>query len=227
MDEAEQNIQAYESDTNAEEVIRKAITDSYGDLANEAEQVSFYENNELPTFYDRFHGYGMGTGTTDMSPFARLAVATRGMQQQQTAAQGARNVFDIRKGSLEDMVGMGMRRWETGYQGAQNAYARELERVRNEEMLELQRQQMASMSRGYGNPPPTPIPDPYKPPPPGGTDGYRPVTLGPGVSPDIYNATLPENFENGVIDPPQYYNPDTMQDSISPANRFYNWWKNR
>jgi hypothetical protein len=160
----EEQLRIYEQDTNAEENIRKAITDAYGGLESEIDQVRMYENEQLPGFYNAFNGYGGGTGATDLSPTALLQRATGDVANLSTTAQVARDAFDIRRAGMEDLISSAYNQWQQGYAGAQNAYDRwwaqqqaEEERRRWEEQMALERARLARM--GSGGTPGIVIPD--------------------------------------------------------------------
>ena len=151
----EEQLRIYEQDTNAEENIRKAITDAYNGLKPEIDQVRMYENEQLPTFYNAFSGYGGGTGATDLSPTALLQRATGDVANLSTTAQVARDAFDIRRAGMEDLIGRGLNQWQQGYAGAQNAYDRwwtqqqaEEEKRRWEEQMALERARLNRMGGG-------------------------------------------------------------------------------
>jgi len=122
----EQNLRAYESDIAPEATIRKIITDAYGSLKPELETIHKYETEQMPTFYDAFSGYGMGTGAADMSPLARLQSASEDVARKSALARTARDVFGVNKASMEDLIGQSYRQWQSGYQGAQNAWQRQM-----------------------------------------------------------------------------------------------------
>jgi hypothetical protein len=67
-----------------------------------------------------------------------------------TAAQVARDAFDVRRAGMEDLIKTGISQWATGYQGAQNAYDRWLEQKRHEDEMALAREQMRRASSGGG-----------------------------------------------------------------------------
>lgn len=138
----EDNIRLYEQDTNAEQKIRDAITGAYQNLKPESELVNTYENEQFPSFYSGMSGYGSGTGLTNLDPLTLLQNAWGEQSRMATAAQTARDAFDIRKAGMEDLIKTGVGQWATGYQGAQNAYDRWWAQKQHEDQMALAREQM-------------------------------------------------------------------------------------
>lgn len=160
----EEELRLYEEDVNAEENIRRAITDAYGGLKPELETIRAYEAQQFPAFYDAFHGYGAGTSAADLAPSTILENAWRDVAAKSAAAQVARDAFNVRQASMEDLIGRGLNQWQLGYTGAQNAYERwwqqqqaEEEKRRWEEQMALQR---AAMARSAASAPGIVIPSP-------------------------------------------------------------------
>jgi hypothetical protein len=133
----EQNLRAYESDTAPEATIRSVITDAYGSLKPELETIHKYETEQLPSFYDAYSGFGMGTGAADMSPLARLQSATGNVATKSALARTARDIFGTRKAGMEDLIGQTYRQWQSGYQGAQNAWQRWWQQKQHEDAMKL------------------------------------------------------------------------------------------
>lgn len=146
----EEQVRLYEQDTNAEQKIRDAITKAYQDLRPESELVRTYENEQFPSFYSALSGYGVDSGLTDLSPLTLLQNAWNNQARMATAAQVARDAFDVRRAGMEDLIKTGVSQWATGYQGAQNAYDRWLEQKRHEDEMALAREQMRRASSGGG-----------------------------------------------------------------------------
>lgn len=156
----EQQLRAYESDVAPEATIRKTITDAYKGLEPELRSIHKYETEQLPTFYDAFSGYGMGTGAADMSPQARLAAASRQAAEQSALARTSSDIFDTRRARMEDLIGQAFRQWQHGHQGAQAGYNRwwqqqqaEEDRRRWEAEMALARQRAARDQYAYVPPP--------------------------------------------------------------------------
>ena len=138
----EENIRLYEQDTNAEQKIRDAITGAYQNLKPESELVNTYENEQFPSFYSGMSGYGADTGLTNLDPLTLLQNAWGEQSRMATAAQVARDAFDIRKAGMEDLIKTGVGQWATGYQGAQNAYDRWWAQKQHKDQMALAREQM-------------------------------------------------------------------------------------
>ena len=156
----EEQVKLYEQDTNAEQKIRDAITGAYKDLQPEFELVRTYENEQFPSFYSALSGYGVDSGLTDLSPLTLLQNAWNNQARMATAAQVARDAFDVRRAGMEDLIKTGVSQWATGYQGAQNAYDRWWAQKQHEDQMALAREQMRRASAGGGagitvTPPPT------------------------------------------------------------------------
>lgn len=145
----EDNIRLYEQDTNAEQKIRDAITGAYQNLKPESELVNTYENEQFPSFYSGMSGYGADTGLTNLDPLTLLQNAWGEQSRMATAAQVARDAFDIRNAGMEDLIKTGVGQWATGYQGAQNAYDRWFQQKQFEEQQRQFNAQLAA-SRGGG-----------------------------------------------------------------------------
>ncbi len=156
----EEQVRLYEQDTNAEQKIRDAITKAYQDLRPESELVRTYENEQFPSFYSALSGYGVDSGLTDLSPLTLLQNAWNNQARMATAAQVARDAFDVRRAGMEDLIKTGVGQWATGYQGAQNAYDRWWAQKQHEDQMALAREQMRRASSGGGGsfviPPPPP-----------------------------------------------------------------------
>ena len=142
----EDNIRLYEQDTNAEQKIRDAITGAYQNLKPESELVNTYENEQFPSFYSGMSGYGADTGLTNLDPLTLLQNAWGEQSRMATAAQVARDAFDIRNAGMEDLIKTGVGQWATGYQGAQNAYDRWWAQKQHEDQMALARAQMRRSS---------------------------------------------------------------------------------
>lgn len=142
----EENIKLYEQDSNAEQKIRDAITSAYQNLKPESELVNTYENEQFPSFYSGMSGYGSGTGLTNLDPLTLLQNAWGEQSRMATAAQTARDAFDIRNAGMEDLIKTGVGQWATGYQGAQNAYDRWWAQKQHEDQMALARAQMRRSS---------------------------------------------------------------------------------
>ncbi|HOM78211.1 MAG TPA: hypothetical protein PLT50_03355, partial [bacterium] len=99
----EEQVRLYEQDTNAEQKIRDAITKAYQDLRPESELVRTYENEQFPSFYSALSGYGVDSGLTDLSPLTLLQNAWNNQARMATAAQVARDAFDVRRAGMEDL----------------------------------------------------------------------------------------------------------------------------
>lgn len=157
----EEQLKLYESDVNAEQRIRDAITKSYGDLKEESDLVHTYENEQFPSFYSALNGYGAQSAGLD--PLTLLQNAWGEQGRMATAAQVARDAFDIRKAGMEDLIKTTQNQWAMGYQGAQNAYDRWWAQKQHEDALkEAARQRAAAyaaanVARNYT---PTPTPGP-------------------------------------------------------------------
>jgi len=143
----EETLRAYESDPTAESTIRKTITDAYQGLRPELETIAKYETEQLPSFYDAFSGYGMGTTAADLSPTSRLQAATQDVARKSALAQVARGIFGTRQAGMEDLIGQGVGQWQTGYGMAQNAYDRYIQQKQFDEQV---RQFNASLAAGSG-----------------------------------------------------------------------------
>ncbi len=156
----EEQVRLYEQDTNAEQKIRDAITKAYQDLRPEFELVRTYENEQFPSFYSALSGYGVDSGLTDLSPLTLLQNAWKNQARMATAAQVARDAFDVRRAGMEDLIKTGVSQWATGYQGAQNAYDRWWAQKQHEDQMALAREQMRRATSGGGGvnavPPPPP-----------------------------------------------------------------------
>jgi len=153
----EEQVKLYEQDTNAEQKIRDAITKAYQDLQPESELVRTYENEQFPSFYSALSGYGVDSGLTDLSPLTLLQNAWNNQARMATAAQVARDAFDVRRAGMEDLIKTGVSQWATGYQGAQNAYDRWWAQKQHEDQMALAREQMRRATSGGGGvavPPP-------------------------------------------------------------------------
>ena len=146
----EEQVKLYEQDTNAEQKIRDAITGAYKDLQPESELVRTYENEQFPSFYSALSGYGVDSGLTDLSPLTLLQNAWNNQARMATAAQVARDAFDVRRAGMEDLIKTGVSQWATGYQGAQNAYDRWWAQKQHEDQMALAREQMRRASAGGG-----------------------------------------------------------------------------
>jgi len=143
----EEQVKLYEQDTNAEQKIRDAITGAYKDLQPESELVRTYENEQFPSFYSALSGYGVDSGLTDLSPLTLLQNAWNNQARMATAAQVARDAFDVRRAGMEDLIKTGVSQWAIGYQGAQNAYDRWWAQKQHEDQMRLAREQMAAAKR--------------------------------------------------------------------------------
>ena len=153
----EEQVKLYEQDTNAEQKIRDAITGAYKDLQPESELVRTYENEQFPSFYSALSGYGVDSGLTGLSPLTLLQNAWKNQARMATAAQVARDAFDVRRAGMEDLIKTGVSQWATGYQGAQNAYDRWWAQKQHEDQMALAREQMRRALSGGGGvavPPP-------------------------------------------------------------------------
>lgn len=155
----EEQLRLYEQDKAAEQNIRDAITKAYQDLQPESTLVHSYENEQFPSFYSALSGYGADTGLTDLAPTTLLQNAWGNQARYATAAQAARDAFDVRRAGMEDLIKTGVSQWATGYQGAQNAYNRWLEERRMEEQkrqfeaqLALERERMRRASATASKP---------------------------------------------------------------------------
>lgn len=154
----EEQLKLYESDVNAEQRIRDAVTKSYGDLKEESDLVHTYENQQFPSFYNAMSGYG--NQSEGLDPLTLLQNAWGEQGRMATAAQVARDAFDIRKAGMEDLTKTIQNQWAMGYQGAQNAYDRWWAQKQHEDALkEAARQRAAAAAaaaaqRNY-NPTPT------------------------------------------------------------------------
>jgi len=155
----EEQLAIYEKDTNAEANIRKAITEAYQDLKPESELVHTYENSQFPSFYSTLNGYG--TGAADLSPTAQLQNAWGEVGRRSTSANVARDVFDVRRAGMEDLIKSGMNQWQQGYTGAQNSWQRWWAQKQHEDQMRIQRAQIAAMN--VNRPTPTPTPTPVDP----------------------------------------------------------------
>jgi len=121
----EETLRSYEQGASGvEQYIRDAITGAYQNLKPELQDVRHYETQQLPEFYRSFGGYSMETGAADLSPQQRMAVASENVAGQAELARVARDVFDVRKAGMEDLVSSGIGAWDRGYAGAQSAYDR-------------------------------------------------------------------------------------------------------
>ena len=150
----EEQLAIYEKDTNAEANIRKAITEAYQDLKPESELVHTYENSQFPSFYSTLNGYG--TGAADLSPTAQLQNAWGEVGRRSTSANVARDVFDVRRAGMEDLIKSGMNQWNQGYTGAQNAWQRWWAQKQHEDQMRMQRAQIAAANRNIPQPGLTP-----------------------------------------------------------------------
>jgi hypothetical protein len=168
--DVEQNLRAYESDLAPEATIRQVITDAYKNLEPELQTIHKYETEQMPTFYDAYNGYGMGTGAADMSPLARLQMASNDVARKSALARTARGIFGVREAGMEDLIGQTYNQWQTGYQAAQNAYDRWWAQKQHEDAMRAQAAQIAAMNRMYDQNQETVIDtgDDTPPPPPGG-----------------------------------------------------------
>jgi hypothetical protein len=146
MDEIERNLAAYEKDSNAERTIRDTISGAYKDLRPEAGIVAHYENQQLPSFFNAFSGYGMGTGADDMSPLARLQAATGEVGRHGASAQVARSVFDTRRAGMEDLIRSALDRWRTGYTMTQDSWNRAMQERQFAEQQRQFNEQMAAQA---------------------------------------------------------------------------------
>ena len=127
MEESEKMLGAYENDSAVERTIRDSITGAYGNLRPEIETVRKYETEQLPAFYNAYSGYGMGTGAADLDPLARMQAASGDVARKSALGRTARDIFDVSKAGMEDLIGEGMRQWERGYGMAQNKWGRDFE----------------------------------------------------------------------------------------------------
>ena len=186
----EEQLRVYESDVTPEANIRKSITDAYHDLRPELEALRTYEGQQFPAFYDAFHGYGAGTSASDLAPSTLLQNAWGNVGRKSATAQVARDVVDVRRNAMEDLIRQGLDQWKHGYMGAQNQHDRwwreqqaEEDRRRWEEQMALQREAMRRAgSRG------TPGINVTPPGGMGGTGSYQEYLAG------IYN-------QGGSVDP--------------------------
>lgn len=148
---AEEQLKLYESDVNAEQKIREAVTKSFGGLTEESNLIHTYENQQFPSFYNSMNGYGSQSAGLD--PLTLLQNAWGEQARMATAAQVARDAFDVRKASLDDSVKNYQNQWSMGYQGAQSAYDRWWAQKQHEDaMREAARQravQQAIANRQY------------------------------------------------------------------------------
>jgi hypothetical protein len=140
-------LRAYEQDTNPQDVIRKSISGAYQDLRPELDLVHGYETAQMPTFYNAFSGYGMGTGADDMSPQARLASASRDVARKSATARTARGILDTRRAGMEQLIGDTFNQWNQGYGMAQNQYNRWWQQQQAEEDKRRWEAEMALRSR--------------------------------------------------------------------------------
>lgn len=146
----EQELKLYESDTNAEQRIRDAITEAYGNLKEESNLVHTYENEQFPSFYSALNGYGAQSAGLD--PLTLLQNAWGEQGRMATAAQVARDAFGVREAGMKDLIKTGQNQWALGYQGAQNAYNRWWEQKQHEDaMKEAARQRAAAAAAANRN----------------------------------------------------------------------------
>lgn len=183
----EQQLRAYESDIAPEATIRKTITDAYGSLKPELQSIHQYETQQLPAFYDSFSGYGMGTGAGEMSPLARLQMATRAAAGQSALARTSSDIFDVRKARMEDLIGQAFRQWQHGHQGAQSGYNRWWQQQQAEEDKRRWEAEYALAQQRAGREGYT-----YQPPPQFGSD---PVTY--DVDEISKNLQIARNLQQG------------------------------
>lgn len=148
----EETLRAYEQGpSDVEGMIRDQITNAYGNLEPQIRDVRHYETSQLPTFYNQFvGGYGMGTGAADLSPAQRMAMAGEAVGRQATLGRTARDILDVRRASLEDLVGKAQANYDRGYQGAQNAYNRWWQEQQAAEDKRRFEQQMALQRASLG-----------------------------------------------------------------------------
>lgn len=163
LDEAVQNLRVYEQDTDPLRTIRDTITGAYDSLRPELETIHKYETEQLPSFYDAFSGFGMGTGAADMDPLTRLQSATGDVARKGALARTSRDIFDVRKSRMEDLIRDTYGQWQTGYGAAQNAWQRAWAQKQHEDQMALAREQMAAAQRasssGGWNPPSQGVPN--------------------------------------------------------------------
>lgn len=136
----EEQLKLYENDVNAEANIRDAITKAYQDLRPESELVHTYENEQFPSFYGEMSGYG--TSAADLSPTRLLQNAWGNAGRKSTSAQVARDVFDVRRAGMEDLIKSGLNQWNQGYTGAQNAWQRWWAQKQHEDQMRLANRQL-------------------------------------------------------------------------------------
>jgi len=157
LEEAQQMLNAYRNTPDPQGFIRDTITKNvYNDLRPEVETLAHYEQSTLPSFYNAFSGYGMGTGAADMSPTAKMQSAMADVARQSAMAQTARGVLDTRRMRMEDLIGRFQDQWRQGYGMARDQYdmswQQQLEQRRQMEAdraYELQRQAAARQGAGY------------------------------------------------------------------------------
>jgi hypothetical protein len=149
MDE-QQMLKLYESEArDIEPFIGKTLRDAVDSHRPELENIHKYETQQLPAFYDAFNAYGMGTGPGQMSSGAQLSKAFGDVGRQSALANVSRGIFDVRKQSVDDLIGQTYRQWQSGYGAAQNAYDRYWQ-----QQQEQRRQFEADRAyelRGYGD----------------------------------------------------------------------------
>ena len=145
----EETLKLYESDVNAEQKIRDAVTKSFGNLKEESDLIHTYENQQFPSFYNSMNGYGSQSAGLD--PLTLLQNAWGEQARMATAAQVARDAFDVRKASLDDSVKNYQNQWSMGYQGAQNAYDRWWAQKQHEDAMKEAARQRAAAYAGYTN----------------------------------------------------------------------------
>lgn len=129
MDNIEQQLKAFENDTNAEQNIRNAITKAYGGLKPELETINTFENQQFPSFYDSFQGNGMDMGAAGLDPATRLANAWREAGRATTSANVARGAFDVRRAGMEDLISTAMNDYNARYGRLSDAWNRALQRA--------------------------------------------------------------------------------------------------
>lgn len=167
LEESLQNLRAYEQDTNPLGTIRDTLTTAYDNLRPELEAVHKYEQEQLPSFYDAFTGYGMGTGSADMDPLTRLRTATGDVARKGAIAMTARDVLGVRQARMEDLIKQAMNQWSTGYGMAQDSWQRAWAQKQHEDQMALAREQMARSSGG--------VPGGWNPPVVSGPTDYGPL----------------------------------------------------
>jgi hypothetical protein len=128
-------LKGFEQNPDVSGFIRDTISKSYGDLKPEIQTLAQYEDATLPSFYNAFSGYGMGTSAADMDPTAQMARAMSDVARQSAMAQTARGVLDTRRATMEDLIGRWQDTWKTGYGMARDAYGRAFDMVGRDDTL--------------------------------------------------------------------------------------------